>query len=94
MFDADINVSHFALEPSPKAGVPIISLKDSLSTREEEICKLLANGMRLRDVAHMLSISIHTAHAHTRNAYLKLRVHDREELARHFAEPSGRSQVR
>jgi DNA-binding CsgD family transcriptional regulator len=63
--------------------------KESLSTRETEICKLLTTGMHLKEVAVQLAISLHTADSHTRNAYLKLGVHDRGELVRHFAQRSG-----
>ena len=63
--------------------------KESLSTREAEICKLLTTGMHLKEVAVQLAISLHTADSHTRNAYRKLAVHDRGELVRHFAQRNG-----
>jgi len=62
--------------------------KTSLSPRETEICKLLVVGMKVREVALQLNISIGVAWQHTRSAYLKLGVHDRGGLVRHFAEPN------
>jgi DNA-binding CsgD family transcriptional regulator len=61
---------------------------DSLSSREAQICKLLTNGMRLKQVALLLSLSIHTVNSHVRSAYLKLGVHDRGGLVVHFAAPN------
>ena len=60
----------------------------SLSPRETEVCQLLKNGMQLKEVALQLSISIHTTARHTRNAYLKLGLHNRGALVRHFAPPN------
>ena len=80
----------FRSDVTPKAGgrhsnrLP----KNSLSSREAEICKLLTKGMQLKDVADQLGISIHTADGHTRHAYMKLGVHDRRELVMHFALPN------
>ena len=65
-------------------GVP----KTTLSSRETAICKLLIKGMRLKEVALQLNISIHTVALHTQHAYQKLDAHDRGELVRHFAEPN------
>jgi DNA-binding CsgD family transcriptional regulator len=62
--------------------------KDSLSPRETEICKLLAEGASLREVALHLRISVHSADYHVRNAYLKLGVHDRSGLVRRLALPN------
>jgi DNA-binding CsgD family transcriptional regulator len=88
MFDADIDV--FPIDPRKKVkgGHWHCLRKDSLTSRETEVCELLAKGMRLKDVALKLSISIHTAAGHTRNLYLKLGVHDRGALVRHFAPPN------
>jgi DNA-binding NarL/FixJ family response regulator len=44
--------------------------------------------LNLKEVALQLGISIHTAARHTRNAYLKLGLHDRGALVRHFAPPN------
>jgi DNA-binding NarL/FixJ family response regulator len=89
MFDPDIDVFPMRAGPPKAEGRHSYRLpKDSLSSRETEICKLLTKGMRLKEVALQLSISIHTAGRHAQNAYLKLGVHDRGELVRHFALPN------
>lgn len=38
--------------------------KTSLSPRETEVCKLLVNGMRVKEVARQLNITIRTVDAH------------------------------
>jgi DNA-binding CsgD family transcriptional regulator len=88
--DADIKVSPEREERRLKPeGTRAHRLpKTSLSPRETEICKLLAKGMKVKEVALQLNISIRVAWSHTRNAYLKLGVHDRGELVKHFAEPN------
>jgi DNA-binding CsgD family transcriptional regulator len=63
--------------------------KNSLSAREAEVCKLLVEGLRLKEVAIRLNISISTAGHHSRNSYQKLGIHNRAELVRHFAEPNA-----
>jgi DNA-binding NarL/FixJ family response regulator len=63
--------------------------KDSLSSREVEVCKLLVEGLQLKQVAIRLNVSINTADCHVRNAYQKLGVHTRAELARYFASPNA-----
>jgi DNA-binding CsgD family transcriptional regulator len=66
-----------------------ISQTNTLSQREEQICKLLVEGLTLRDIAFRLDLSLHTADTHVRNAYLKLRVHTRVELIRRFVSRSA-----
>jgi DNA-binding CsgD family transcriptional regulator len=89
MLDADNKVVPIRSQPPRAEGRHGYRLpKTSLSVREMEICKLLMRGMHLKEVALALSISIHTADCHTRNAYLKLGLHDRGGLVRHFASPN------
>jgi len=61
---------------------------DSLSPREMQVCKLLIEGLALKEVALRLSISVHTADCHTRKAYQKLGLHNRGDLIKHFAPPN------
>jgi DNA-binding CsgD family transcriptional regulator len=89
MRDADINV--FPMQdgtPQAEGHHSYCLPKDSLSSRETEICRLLVKGMSLKEVAHQLSISIHTANCHTRHAYLKLGVHNRAKLVTYFEAPN------
>jgi DNA-binding NarL/FixJ family response regulator len=85
----NINASAKRAKINKKKGGHSYSLpKDSLSSRETEVSKLLVKGMQLREVALQLKISIHTADSHARRAYEKLGLHDRCELVKYFAEPN------
>jgi DNA-binding CsgD family transcriptional regulator len=91
MLDANINVFPFRAGAPRAEGSHGYHLPTTgLSSREAEVCTLLSKGMQLKEVATQLSISIHTADCHTRNAYLKLGIHDRGGLARRFAPPNVR----
>jgi len=50
-----------------------------LTQREKEILKLLARGLRYKEIAAELSISIDTVRTHTRHIYEKLQVQSRIE---------------
>lgn len=56
---------------------------DSLSDREREVLKLLADGLSIKEVAARLGRSVKTAEVHTYNLMQKLDVHDRSELIRY-----------
>ena len=57
------------------------SIDDSrlLTQREKEILKLLARGLRYKEIAAELKISIDTVRTHTRHIYEKLQVQSRIE---------------
>ncbi|MBK6827994.1 MAG: response regulator transcription factor [Chitinophagaceae bacterium] len=57
------------------------SIDDSslLTQREKEILKLLARGLRYKEIAAELTISIDTVRTHTRHIYEKLQVQSRIE---------------
>lgn len=57
------------------------SIEDSslLTQREKEILKLLAKGLRYKEIAAELTISIDTVRTHTRHIYEKLQVQSRIE---------------
>ena len=50
-----------------------------LSAREEEVLRLLAGGLRNREIAARLSLSVHTVERHIVNIYTKLGVRGRSE---------------
>ncbi len=50
-----------------------------LSPRERQILELLAEGLRVKDIADQLSLSPATVHTHVRNAIAKLEVDTRTE---------------
>ncbi len=55
------------------------SLAKKLSPREKEILPLLAEGLRYKEIADELNISIETIRTHVRNIYKKLSVGSRTE---------------
>jgi len=52
---------------------------ESLSTREREVLRLLANGMDNSQIAHRLAVALSTVKAHTNHIFGKLGVHNRLE---------------
>jgi DNA-binding NarL/FixJ family response regulator len=69
-----------AAPAAPAAAAPAESAPaPSLSGREKEILRLVAQGMSNREMAEMLSISRHTVECHTKNIYRKLVVGSRTE---------------
>lgn len=56
---------------------------DSLTERELEVLKLVAEGMTNRQIALQLNISIKTVQTHRANLMDKLNLHDRTELVRY-----------
>jgi len=59
------------------------SLRDRLTSREREVVKLLAEGMRCNKVASALGISTKTVETHRANVMRKLEVHNMVELVRY-----------
>lgn len=51
-----------------------------LTEREKEVFVLLARGYGSQSISDMLTVSLYTTRAHTRNIYAKLDVHSRREL--------------
>jgi len=58
--------------------------KNTLTPREEEVCRLLLEGLALKEVAAQCGISVSTADSHKRSLYQKLGLHSRAELFGHF----------
>jgi len=54
-----------------------------LSVREREVLSLLAQGIRIADIASGLTISRHTVGDHVKNIYRKLNINSRAEAALH-----------
>lgn len=56
---------------------------DSLSEREREILKLIAEGRTNKEIAQMLYLAVKTVQAHRANLMRKLGMHDRTELVKY-----------
>ena len=59
---------------------------DALSPREEEILRLLADGMTDREIGEALTISTRTVETHVSNILRKLDARNRAEAARRYLE--------
>ncbi|MEM6993466.1 MAG: helix-turn-helix transcriptional regulator [Myxococcota bacterium] len=71
--EADENMAGPGRLPTPEAAV--------LSARQLEVARLAASGRSLAEIARDVQISVHTARAHLREAYRRLGVSSRAELA-------------
>lgn len=58
-------------------------LSEGLTTREEEVLDLLAQGMTNEEIANRLIISKHTVARHRENLMRKLNLHNRSELVKY-----------
>ncbi len=56
---------------------------DRLTEREQEVLKLLADGLTLKDIAVRLNLSVKTVDAHKYNLMRKLDLHDRADLIKY-----------
>ncbi len=56
---------------------------DTLSDREREVLKLLADGLSIKDIAIRLDLSVKTVDVHKYNLMRKLDIHDRAELIKY-----------
>ena len=54
---------------------------EELTAREIEIIRMIANGLRNKDIGESLLISEGTVKAHLHNIYTKLQLHSRVTLA-------------
>lgn len=61
----------------------LVSSYNTLTTREKEVLKLLAEGLTTKEVAIKLDISIKTADVHKSNLMRKLDLHNRSELLKY-----------
>jgi DNA-binding CsgD family transcriptional regulator len=53
-----------------------------LSKREYEVCDLLAQGFKSREVAERLGLGFHTVRSYAKTAYKKLGIHKNVELSK------------
>lgn len=62
---------------------PLLTRSASLTPREKEVLKLLAEGLRVRDVAGNLKLSVKTIEAHKFNLMRKLDIHNKAQLVQY-----------
>ncbi len=63
----------------------------SLSSREQRVAALVADGLSNRAIAEQLFMSRHTVDYHLRHIFVKLGIHSRVRLTRVIAELHGPS---
>jgi two-component system response regulator NreC len=56
---------------------------DGLTEREQQVLKMIAEGMMNKEIAEQLSISVRTVERHRENIMSKLNLHTRAELVRY-----------
>lgn len=85
----DPEIAHEAIRPEPLRGPASGSGRyDSLTDREKQVLKLVAEGQSNKDIANLLDISVKTAMSHREHLMDKLGLHSRTELI-HFAIREG-----
>lgn len=62
---------------------PQLSPLHMLTGREQEVLRLLADGKRVKEIAHLLNISAKTVESHRQNIMDKLEIHSTIELTRY-----------
>ncbi len=63
----------------------VVGEEGSLTTREEEVLRLLAKGRRSKEIAEELGMGVGTVNTHVRHIYEKLHVRSRAEAVARFA---------
>src|SRR5262249_36034942 len=58
---------------------------DSLTASERKVAELVAAGLPNKELAPQLFLSVHTVEAHLSNAYAKLGIRSRSQLARRLS---------
>jgi DNA-binding NarL/FixJ family response regulator len=79
----DPEVARTAMEEGgPAASGAVTDPYDTLTDREKQVLKLVAEGRSNKEVAEVLGISVKTAMSHREHVMEKLGVHNRTELVR------------
>ena len=79
----DPEVARTAMEESAGGGDGVGDPYESLTDREKQVLKLVAEGMSNKEVAELLDISVKTAMSHRERMMEKLGLHNRTELVRY-----------
>ena len=69
-------------EPEAPAAEPAADPYESLTDREKQVLKLVAEGRSNKEVAELLDISVKTAMSHREHVMEKLNLHSRTDLIR------------
>jgi DNA-binding NarL/FixJ family response regulator len=79
--------SHIARKVVTAFRQPTVAVGEeaNLTTREEEVLRLLAKGRRSKEIADELGVGVGTVNTHVRHIYEKLHVRSRAEAVARFA---------
>jgi DNA-binding NarL/FixJ family response regulator len=75
-------VEDFVRQASTQGRGPVSPLQ-MLTAREQEVLRLLADGKRVKEIAHVLTIRAKTVESHRQNIMDKLEIHSTIELTRY-----------
>ena len=75
-------VEDFVRQTSTQERAPVSPLQ-LLTAREQEVLRLLTDGKRVKEIAHVLNISAKTVESHRQNIMDKLEIHSTIELTRY-----------
>ena len=75
-------VDDFVRQTSAPQRLPASPL-ELLTARELEVLRMLADGKRVKEIAHLLQISVKTVESHRQNIMDKLEIHSTVELTRY-----------
>jgi DNA-binding NarL/FixJ family response regulator len=75
-------VEDFVRQTGTQERKPLSPLQ-MLTAREQEVLRLLADGKRVKEIAHVLTISAKTVESHRQNIMDKLEIHSTIELTRY-----------
>jgi DNA-binding NarL/FixJ family response regulator len=78
----DPEIARSAFEGDGGGGADGPDPYETLTDREKQVLKLVAEGRSNKEVAALLDISVKTAMSHREHVMLKLKVHNRTELIR------------
>ena len=81
----DPEIAREAVAADQSAGGAADAMEDAYETltdREKQVLKLVAEGRSNKEVAELLNISVKTAMSHREHVMLKLRAHNRTDLIR------------
>ncbi|MFO0581404.1 MAG: response regulator transcription factor [Anaeromyxobacter sp.] len=78
----DPSVARAAVEPGPGEGPGGADPYETLTDREKQVLRLVAEGKSTKDVAAVLEIAVKTAMSHREHVMRKLGVHNRTELVK------------
>ncbi|OGI58331.1 DNA-binding response regulator [Candidatus Nomurabacteria bacterium RIFCSPHIGHO2_02_FULL_37_45] len=65
---------------------PVVTSLGTLTGREREVLKMLAEGESVKDIAALLALSVKTVEAHKFNMMRKLKIHNRAHLVQYAIE--------